>query len=112
MLLKNIMPYVACLALAGGCAGTGAMLKNEKPIAEFPTGYTCTNLSLQYMQAAYGVINGSITTIEPNDPLIFLFRPTTCNPNDERLIRFAEDADADGNGVVTYREIRKALNNL
>lgn len=109
---KFMAPFVLGLALCG-CGSTAKMLKGEYQEREFPSGYTCTNYSLPYMQAAYGIIKGYVN-LEPDDPFIYLFRPSTedCDANDPQIIEFAGSIDKNADSVLSLEEVRKGMKGL
>jgi len=109
---ERILPYVLCATLSG-CAGTGKLMTGEAPAAEFPAGYMCTNYSLPYMQAAYGLLKGEVDP-RIDEHLIYLFRlpEQDCNPNDPEMKKFAEDTDTKHDRTISYKEALSGIRAL
>ena len=112
-MFRKFLPLAVCITCIG-CATTGRNNHGiiEYPLQEFPAGYICTNLSLPYAEAAYGVLSGQVTPELLDDPLLYLFRPEFCDPNDPRINGFARDADGNHDNLLTQSEVAKELKRL
>lgn len=107
---------IACLLLLPlvGCAGAGRMVKGEAVLNEpFPTGYHCTNFSHPYARAAYGIVTGQLELTRGTDVYSLIGPPESeCDPDNAEMREFAAQADANGDRVLTYREVLAGIEAL